>query len=228
MKRWGCAALICLLWVGVAHATESTEVNGPPRETPDGLVRVDGTPFELAYVRPGADFSRYRRIQVRPIAIEYAKTPDLTRLVQKRQRNYRITDEQRTRVSRAFAASFTQAMTADGRWVLTTEPGPETLMVRVALANLAVHVPVAKTDSRKPMLVEDAVDVTLVVELRDSLSQQPLARGRDTQSARLASGTFRPDQQDELRQSVQAVFDRWTAALRERLDAIVEATPPSG
>lgn len=202
--------------------------DGPPDVTPDGLVRVEGAPFELVYRRPGVDFSRYRRIQVRPISIAYAETPDLTRIVQKRDRNYRLNDEQRSRVSQAFAESLTRAMTHDGHWQLTTSPGLDTLMLRVQLANLAVYVPSgASVLDRGTLTLDEAASVTLVVELRDSMTGEPLVRGRDSGSAVLPSGRFDPQDREELRQSIVAGFDRWTALIRERLDAAVARGPES-
>ena len=192
-----------LLVFGVAN---SQDKETPPDVTPDGLVRITDGPFELAYRRPGADFSSYRKIQVRPIAIEYAKTPDLTRAVQKAQRNYRLSDEQRHRVSQAFARSFTRAFTRDGQWKLTTDKGADTLTVRIALANMAVHVPLNKRIRDPEIQVDEAAEVTLVVELRDSITDTPIARGRDTKSVTLASGSYRASDREELRTSIVQVF----------------------
>ena len=38
----------------------------PPDVTPDGLVRVSDSVFDLAYVKPDLDFDRYKRIQIKP------------------------------------------------------------------------------------------------------------------------------------------------------------------
>ena len=57
------------------------------------------------------------------------------------------------------------------------------------------------------------------------MTSEPLARGRDTRSLKLASGSYQRNDQEELRNEVQQVFAEWSRLLRAGLDRF--STNPS-
>ena len=199
-------------------AVPSYEV--PPDVTPDGLAKVPDSVFDLAYVRPGLDFSRYKRIQIKPIRIAYKQDPNPARSNSSSTGNFELTDKERSNISRMFAEEFAAAMLAEGRYVLADRPGYDTVLLQVALAQMEVNVPTAQQRNDPVFYIDKAAEITLVLELSDSSSGKPLARGRDTRSVTPESGTFRSSQPEELRFEARQVFAQWSTMLRGGFDRL--------
>ena len=220
------SALTCLLVLMACASTPAKQpapvpsYDNPPDVTPDGLVRVADSVFDLAYVKPGLDFSRYKRIQIKPIQIAYKEPPRPARSNASQRNNLELTDQQRSNVSRMFAEEFAKAMIKDGRYVLADRPDYDTVLLRVALAQLEINIPTVPQRHDPMFYIDKAAEVTLVLELRDSGSGQPLARGRDTRSITPPSGSFRSSEPEELRYEARRVFAEWSTLLRNGFDRL--------
>jgi hypothetical protein len=117
-------------------------------------------------------------------------------------------------LARTFAAELTR-----GGYALADADGPDVLRVTPAIVDLYVNAPDVPTAGRSRTYVMDAGRMTLVVEARDSVSGQLLARAVDT---RHGTETGRLQRANAVTNSQEAgrAIEQWARALREGLDRL--------
>lgn len=177
MKR----ALASILISGALVVAGSTQAAAPP-STWDGLVLVPSKKLDLVYLQPGADFSGYTKVMLEPTEIAFAKNW---------QRDYnrstssltgRVTDKdlQQAITEAVSAASdvFADAWTKGGYTVVQT-PGPDVMLVKNGVVNIAVTAPERNTSGRTRTFANEAGFATFFVEVRDSQSHALLGRAVD-------------------------------------------------
>ncbi|MEM1090708.1 MAG: DUF3313 family protein [Pseudomonadota bacterium] len=207
--------LAVILLGGCAGSSKPPTFDTPPDVTPDGLQRFDSPVFELVYVKPDLDLSSYNLIQIRPIGLGYKRDPAKGPMLLRPARNFELNPSQRTQVSRAFAWAFTEAMTGDQRYRQVIDPEAGAMQVKLALARLEVNIPEAGADTTETVTVDKAGEMTLVVEVSDSISGEPLVRGRDTYVVS-GDGQSRAD----LNLEINAVFTQWANDIRNGFDQL--------
>lgn len=211
-----CASLALLCGTGLA-AEES-----PPDVTKDGLHLYKQTKERVAYVRPGATFTQYKRLMILDPYVEFSKqwVDDYNR--DQRDLSRRIKDSDLERAKKAlqgdFKKVFTEELQEGGRYQVTDSSGPDVLVLRPALINIQVSAPDLMTAGRSVTYVESAGAMTLYLELWDSESNKILARVIDGQAdpntlARRTSSVTNRAAADRIMRS-------WADELRSRLDLV--------
>ena len=105
------------------------------------------------------------------------------------------------------------------RFTLVDEVGPDVLIVRVALLDVVSFVP-PQTTGRSEVFLSSVGEATLVVELRDSITDAILARAMDRRAAGDRSGTMSRSNSVTNTSEVRRLIRRWMSTLRERLDEL--------
>ncbi len=187
----------------------------PPASTPDGLERFESPVFELVYVKPGLDLSGSDRIRIRPIGIGYKAEPNKGRLLRQVSGNFELTPEQRTIASRAFARAFSQAMTREDRFRLVTGVEVGAIQVQIALARLELNIPPATPGKDDVLMVDKVGEMTLVVDVSDASTGEPLIRGRDTYVFENPTGS---ELRSEALIELEELFVRWSGQIRAGFD----------
>lgn len=150
-------------------------------DTWEGLLKVDSSSFDAAYLLPGADFAPYRRVIIDPPQVAFQKNwlrdnNDSVNL------GDRISDEEALEIlaemQTGVQESFVKAYAAAGYEVVTT-PGPDVLRLQTQIVNVWVVAPDTMSAGRTRTYAREAGQATLVVEARDSMSAALLARGVD-------------------------------------------------
>ena len=194
----------------------------PPEVTNDGLHLYKQTKERLAYVRPGATFTQYKRIAILEPYVEFS--PDWVKNYNRDQRDpsRKIKDSDIDRAKTAlqsdFKKIFTEELQQGGRYQVTDVGGPDVLVLRPALINIQVSAPDLMAAGRSATYVESAGAMTLYLELWDSASNTILARVTD------ASADPRSYGQRASSVTNRAAADRmmrsWADELRTRLDLV--------
>jgi|GEM_PF-945830 len=192
---------ICVLSLAASGACTTVEV--------DSYRLVPGSRAEQAYVREGADFSKYQRLYPQPLEIYYnegagAPTPENL-------------ERMRAIFRRVFIAEL------DGQYEITDKPAPDALGVRASLVDLRGDVATADSEQYTGQLRSLIADgqLTFLMELSDSMTGVILARAADPD---------RPepdviDSPETIRDSaaapwprVEAAAARWAAMFHDFLD----------
>jgi hypothetical protein len=210
--------------VGLAFVcpAEPAAAESPPEVTKDGLHLYRQTKQRLAYVRPGATFTQYKRVAILDCYVEFSKewVKDYNRDQRDPSRQIRESDLDRAQkaLQGDFKKIFTEELQEGGRYQITDSGGPDVLVLRPALINIQVSAPDLMAPGRSATFVQSAGTMTIYLELLDSTSNTILARVID--------GKVDPDLYGQRSSSVtnRAAADRmmrsWADELRSRLDLV--------
>jgi len=199
-------------WLGTAICLvcSACASQAPPPAPPtwDGLELVERAGLDSVYVRPGASLAQYRRVMLRHAEVSFdqnwapgeylAKTDDsLDRM--------KIAEE----VQEAFQEITTEEL-AKGSYTLVSSPDTDVLRVVPSITDLYVG-------NRGGDMIMDIGHMTLVVELRDSLTNTSLARVIDEVGGDEAA-TLGISQGISNSAAAERVITKWAVALRSALD----------
>jgi hypothetical protein len=168
-----------LVGPGVAVAQRPVDVPPPPADA-EGLQRKPSSNVDEFQVRPGADFSIYKRLLLAPVDVSFA------RYWARQHRDVDAKESLRIRTELATLAreEFTRQLQRAGGYPVVNAPGPDVLEVRASIVNLDVHAPDVDKSSINRSYVLSAGEGTLIAELRDSQTGTLLARVVDRRETR--------------------------------------------
>jgi hypothetical protein len=191
IKLWTTAAALGAS--GLAACTSTTIV--------EPFYRPPTAQVEYVALSANADFSVYRSIQLTPLGVFYPENvpqPPASDL---------------DRLRRYFREAFLAAIGDDYRIVSTT--GPEVLRLTAQIIDLKI---VGAGGTYEPSArlreVVAAGELTLVMELQDSVTERALVRAADTTSTANPAATSREADWDNVRQAAE----RWAEMFRRFLD----------
>jgi hypothetical protein len=207
------AALVALVVTGCA-----TTQRGPAEW--DGLVRQPDTRLDAVFLRPDAEIPSYSSIILAPASVQFARNWDPSRGGRSLSRRLDAADMAAIKDSLAtmLADTFREELTAGG-YQIATEPGPDTLLVIPAIVDLYITAPDTATAGRSRTYTANSGRMTLVLELRDSVTGETLARVVDSQSGRnigIMTITNRATNTADARRAIRT----WAQALRRGLDSL--------
>ena len=193
----------------------------PTQPLPKGAVNIEGLQsvtaknFEAAFVRPGVDFSKYNKLLVNELELAF-RTPDRS------QNQFPLGEDQKTRFRAAMAVAFGEELGQLQNLELVTEPGPDVLDLNVRVQDIVAGTPGTRVGAmgRASFALETVGQLTLVLEIRDSESEEVLVRvfdRRAVEGAAMLSG----DNVISTWEGVERMVARWASRAREGLDALV-------
>ena len=162
----------------VAGVTEAADAPA----TWDGLVEVPSKKLDVVFLQPGADFRGYTKVMLDPTEVAFEKNW---------RRNYnRSSSSLGSQVSeRDVQEAITEGVTAasdlfaeawmEGGYAVVDTPGPDVLLVRTGVLNIAVNAPDVATSARSRSFAHEAGRATFFVEVRDSTTGALLGRAAD-------------------------------------------------
>lgn len=219
-SRSSAAKLGIFLVVASLPGCGSAPVTSPSDEmvavSYEGLVTLKSSAFHRAEIRPGADFHVYSRLKLGTPDLAY-RTPD------RAERQFPLTEEQKLGFRDALAAAFDKEFAGFTALELVDEPGPATLTLDIRVEDIVAAVarnPVGQV-GRAAAFLEASGDAVIILELRDSQSNEILARGVD---AGTATGSALRVSRDELRssfESAEKLVAKWAAKARSGLENLL-------
>lgn len=184
-----------------------------PKEL-DGLERVKSRRVRYLYVRPGATLAGYKRIKLDAATVSFEKYRDGNR-DPSRQPSKSDMDAIRTGLATEFQRIFAEEL-AKGGYALTDDSAEDVLRVVPGIYDLYIAPPGAMVPKGRVMVTESS-SMTLVAELRDSVTGQVLARVGDKQEVAPAGG-LETGTRDWKSAAAASVIARWAGVLRKGLD----------
>jgi hypothetical protein len=226
---WAAGAMLAIFACAQPRLPEVEIDTGPGAEvSADGLYRVTNPVYREVWVKPDADFASYTAVQLDPVEIAYKRKPVETRL-RRNESNFALTEKQTSDFKRYFTEAFEKELAAASSWELASTPGPRVLRIQAAIIDLVIKVPTRSLIGSDSVFTTSTGEMTLLMELRDALSGEILARVVDRREARAAgSGDIHDLYYSSAvtnADAVRRVFRRWAQILRARLDQIRELPP---
>jgi hypothetical protein len=186
----------------------------------DGLVRQPSSRLDSVFVRPGAgdDIGVFRSVLIDPVEVSFGSDFDPNHGIRGAARRLNADDliAIKDGVARIFREVLTDELEAGG-YAIVDVPGAETLRVSAAIIDLHVVAPDRPTAGRTRTFTTDSGRMTLVMELRDAVTGEVLARVIDRRTGRVGDSwtiTNRVTNTADARRAVRV----WAQALREGLD----------
>jgi hypothetical protein len=217
-------ALTALLVLLVSFASALALAKDPPAQprsrgeakeifSDDGLAKVRVEGIDVAYARAGASLAGYKSVLVRPISVslrrDWKQSGGMTRLRASAEDIAHI----RTRMSELVREEFDKDLQAAGI-AQAQAPADDVLELDLSVTDLYAAAPELKQLSpRSETWALSAGSMTLVGELRDSVSGETLVRFYDHDTAREYSGPRRIEfGYNEI--EARRIARRWAEALR--------------
>ena len=163
--------------VAVPLLVSVTLASTPPAEW-DGLVRVENRRLDHMYLLPDVSFAGYTRVRLDPVEVSFARNWNPNRSPSQRLRPSDVQNI-KSALANEFRRVFSDALTRAG-YKLVDEDGDDVLRVQAAIVNLYITAPSAAAQGRSRTFIANTGQMTLVAELRDSVTGQLLARAVDT------------------------------------------------
>lgn len=213
------SALVALVavFIGACASTAPT----PEKAEWDGLIRQPHPRLSAVFVRPGApeDMAAFRSVMLSPVEVSFSSNFETGRRSGSVARGLNASDM--TAIQDDLAGIFRDVFReelARGGYALVEKPGPETLKVTAAIVDLFIAAPsAAQGTGRSRIYTANTGRMTLVIELRDSVTGELLARAVDAQAGR-NSGSLQVANRVTNSGDAQRAIRVWATALRQALD----------
>jgi hypothetical protein len=182
----------------------------------DGLQEISSKSFDTAFVRPGVDFGRYRELLVNESELAF-RTPDRSK------QQFPLSEEQKERFRQLLDRQFAEELSAAKNFRLTDTPGAETLDLYVRVQDILATVPPRRVGGASwgGIALQARGEATLVIELRDSQSEEVLARVFDRRAVEGMAMAQKQDAPITRWEDVETLCKRWATTVRSRLDVLV-------
>lgn len=181
LKVFICTIALSLMSVSTAWAKDTKSL---PEVSEDGLHLLKGTEARIVYAKPGATLEPYSKVMLVDCFVafrdSYKRDYNLDQLGLSGQITDKDIEKIKDSLADEFEKKFTEVLTKDGHAVVD-EAGPDVLLVRPAIINLDITAPDVRSSFTRT-IVQSAGQMTLYMELYDSVSHEILARVVDPQA----------------------------------------------
>lgn len=205
-------SLTLLLLSGLCFAKEEI-----PQFTTDGLELVKDSKLALVYVQPGASLSQYSKVYLVDTYVAFKKN---WRRNQNRSYAHKIKasdmERMRSELATMFHKVFSETL-AEGNYELVTERGEDVLIVKPAIINLDATAPDTMSASMTRSFSGSAGEMTLYIELYDSVTDDIIAKALDRKRDR-NTGQFQWQNRVTNRAAANRILKVWATALKNALD----------
>jgi hypothetical protein len=154
------------------------------------------------------------------VGISYKEDPDYKGTFDRSATEFPIDEENRERLQRTVREEFLEEFEMLERYEIVTEPGPGVLMLIGGVLDVVSRVPPERpgAGARGGVYLTSVGDATLVLELRDSTTNEILARAADRRSAESAFA-FEVNTVTAWSE-VRRLAGAWARLLRTRLEEL--------
>lgn len=189
------------------------------------------TKLNAVYLKPGGTLAQYDKVAILDCFVSFEKNW---------QRNYnddvvgldqRVTtkdmQEIKQRVADEFKKVFTKELETKGGYPVVDYAAKDVLVLRPAIVNLVVNAPETNSPGMSTTFVASAGQMTLYLELYDSVTSDIIARIIDAEGGR-GGGFAQMGNSVTNTAAADRIMRRWADILRDHLGKVTAATatPP--
>lgn len=223
ISRFTLAAALSSAFLVVGQPTARADDLFPT--TFDWLKFVEQTKMRVVYIKPGASLKQYNHVMILDVNVAFKKNwqRDYNRNAagSARRVTQKDMDDIKKRLATGFRTVFTGELQKVGYEVVNTAAN-DVLVLKPAIINLVVTAPDKKTAGRSRTYVASAGEMTLYVEMRDSLTNDIIALVIDPQKAR-DRGNFRISSSVTNRAEADRILKKWADILSSLLSEVRKA-----
>ena len=215
---------IIILMVSVTTLSPAWAKKKLPPVNDEGMELVKDSDLATVYADPGADLSIYNRIWLQDATVAFKKNWQRD---QNRGNRMKVKNKDMERIQADVATLFREVLTkelVDGGYELVEEAGADVLNVVPAIVDLDVTAPDIKNASRSYSYSESAGEMTLNLELFDSVTSDKIAKATDRQRD-YRQGYIQWRTNVSNRSDARRMMSSWAKALRSTLDEARASVP---
>jgi hypothetical protein len=219
-------SLVLLSVLGLAACTARNPYIDTEGETYDGMVPVRDSGMKEAWVKPDINISSYTHVLLLPAEMQYrAVRPTAgTSLSRSTTTEFPISPANQKRLVDTVTEVFREELAKSRALELTDTPGPDVLLVHISLLDIVSKVP-PDGPGRTEIYLDEVGAATLVLELKDSMSGETLARAVDRRAAETPDSISGPGSVSRVTtvtawSDVRRVARRWASAVTRRIDQL--------
>jgi hypothetical protein len=196
-----------------------------PQTTPEGMQLIKQTDSRIVYAMPGASLESYTRIALLDCYVAFRKDwkRDYNRSASFQRR---VDDKDIERIKNDLAAEFKKVFTkelTDAGHEIVDHTGPDVLIIRPAIVNLDVTAPDLQSAAFTHTVVRSAGEMTLYMELFDSMTSAIIARVMDAQAGDRAGLAMEATRMTNKREA-DRILRSWAKELEGHLGEAKAAT----
>lgn len=219
MKTHTASLIISILLVATLSAAPVWAKKDLPAVNDDGMELIKDTKSTTIYADPGADLGIYKRIWLADASVSFKKNWQRDQNRSKRGADT-VRDSDVERIKEDTATLFREVFTAelvDGGYELVEQAGEDVLIVKPAIVDLDVVAPDLISPGRTYKYSESAGEMTLNLELYDSLTNDMIVKTRDRKRD-YDHGYLEWRTKVSNRSDAKRMMTSWAKAFRESLD----------
>jgi hypothetical protein len=178
---------------------------------------------DAAWVKPDFDLTPYTKIMIVSAGASFKKVKPVSSFEARKGANeFPISQEGQQMFKDIMKEEFTRELSKLKRYQIVDKPGPDVLMLIASVIDIVSSVPTdvdsASFAGRGGIYLTSVGQATLVIELRDSQSNEVLGRAADRRAAEspFAFDVNKVTAWSEVHRLAQA----WASLLRKRLEEI--------
>jgi hypothetical protein len=200
---------LCLAVAPVTQASSKSEQSVEELARSSGLRRLPDSVMDNAWVRPDVDFGKYRAVLVMPLDLAYRQKP------RKSRNEFPLTDSQKQALNEVVPAAMASELDELKGLKLTDKRGRRVLVLETALVDIVSHVP-SEPVGRGASFVRVIGEATIVIELRDSMTDEVVARAIERRE--VTSNSVHRSNRVWNRSEVRHAAERMSASLRRQVE----------
>ena len=193
----------------------------------DGLALLEKDGWGEIYANPEVDWSVYSQIQLEDATVAFRRHWQRD---QNRGDPFKVKDSDVENIKREMAEQFrevfTEELTKNGGYVMSDVAGENVLMIKPSIVDLNIAAPDTMTAYRSRQYTESSGEMTLKLELYDSVTGDLLATASDRKES-IYRGYLQWTTGVSNRADSERMLKQWAQNLRTRLDTARSAKPPA-
>ena len=188
-----------------------------PEVTIEGLQLIKDSNLALVYAEPGINLGQYSKVYLDDAYIAFKKNWQRD---QNRHHPQKINAEDMARMKAELSSLFREVFSKtleEGGYELVTERAEDVLLLKPAIINLDLIAPDTMDANRGNSFSETTGEMTLYLELYDSLTDDLIAKALDRKIDR-QTGYFQWQNRVTNRAAANRILQVWANVLKEGLD----------
>lgn len=217
---------ILSLLLSIAAISPAWAKKDLPAVNDEGMELVKNSDLATVYADPGADLSIYNRVMLLDATVAFKKN---WKRDQNRGNPLRVKDSDMKKIEAEVAELFREVFTkelVDGGYAMAEEAAEDVLLVKPAIVDLDVSAPDIQSAALTRSFSESAGEMTLNLELFDSVTNDKIAKATDRKQDRWR-GQMEWRTSVSNRADARRMMTSWAKALRSTLDEARASTTPS-
>ena len=220
------ALAAALIAAGCSSTPQFSE--DPDDVTHDGLTRVNRTIMDAVWARQDIDLSGVTKVRFVGLGVEYRNVNGpysgragvgSTRAAASRANEFQLDEATRALFEEEIRGAFMEEIQRSSAFEITDEAGPDVIDVHIGLLDVVSRVP-PETVGRSRIFIDSVGEATLVLEVRDSISNTALVRAVDRRAAQ--NFTMQESTPPRNRAEVRRLGRRWGQIIRDGLEKMLE------